>query len=742
MRSTFLLISAILLMTALPARSDEILTFHASPEAQGGDGSAGKPFAGLAAARDAVRKRLADGERRDIRVLLAGGYYPIAETVVFGPADSAADGQTITYEAREGHQPTLGGGAVIDKWRKLEDAPESLPDAARGKVYVADLPEGLGTFSALFDRDGLLPRARGAGFTPTKRYPRGSYAHGQLHTTLHFPEGALRDWDNLADVEIAIIPTWPWKMALLPLKSVDEQQQVAETAVGAIYPLGKPNFGSFPNGSAWVENVLDVLDAPGEWVLNTAERKLYLWPRSKDGTPGRIVAPQLTELVRVEGKIDYDGPTDTPVRGLRFRGLRFTHADRCRRKPGRAGWGLQHDWEIFDRPTAMLRFRGAERCAVEECAFRDSGSAGLRADLHARNLRVARNLFANLGGVGILFAGYGPGTKDVNRDNEIVDNQVHHIGRLVWHSPGIFLWQSGHNTVAHNLLYSTPYTGIAATGRISFNPEGRGDAAKTVRWEEVNPVRKTDGKRFHARTYEGWTMREPFLHARKNRIEQNEIHHAMEVLGDGNAIYISGAGAGNVVRGNYIHHVLGVNVNAQIRCDDDQHETIIDRNVIWRCCGEGIIIKGRNDVTNNIIADLRATSPDGRPASHQRGYLVLPHYSVKGAKIQRNIFYSTTKGQKIVHEHRKGEPPDRSDFTEADADANVYWNTKDPDWGKDLLRRMRKAGKSKSSVVADPGFFDVPAGVFQVPDDSPAVTRGFEPISIQKVGPRREAEQP
>jgi hypothetical protein len=31
------------------------------------------------------------------------------------------------------------------------------------------------------------------------------------------------------------------------------------------------------------------------------------------------LAPRLTELIRLEGKIDYDGPSDTPVRGLVFR---------------------------------------------------------------------------------------------------------------------------------------------------------------------------------------------------------------------------------------------------------------------------------------------------------------------------------------------------------------------------------------------------------------------------------------
>ena len=42
--------------------------------------------------------------------------------------------------------------------------------------------------------------------------------------------------------------------------------------------------------------------------------------------PRGILAPATTELIRVEGDIDYEGPTDKPVRGIAFSGLTFSHA--------------------------------------------------------------------------------------------------------------------------------------------------------------------------------------------------------------------------------------------------------------------------------------------------------------------------------------------------------------------------------------------------------------------------------
>jgi len=48
------------------------------------------------------------------------------------------------------------------------------------------------------------------------------------------------------------------------------------------------------------ENVIDYLDEPGEWCVNTLEGKIYYWPEG--GMPSEdIVAPQLMEYIRVGG---------------------------------------------------------------------------------------------------------------------------------------------------------------------------------------------------------------------------------------------------------------------------------------------------------------------------------------------------------------------------------------------------------------------------------------------------------
>jgi hypothetical protein len=95
-------------------------------------------------------------------------------------------------------------------------------------------------------------------------------------------------------------------------------------------------------------------------------------------------------------------------------------------------------------------------------------------------------------------------------------------------------------------------------------------------------------------------------------VENNELYAVMEKLGDGNAIYVSGAGDGNIIRRNYIHHCEECEMVSAIRTDDFQRETQITGNIIYKCCGGGIILKHKNYIEENIIADLQpVTNPDG-----------------------------------------------------------------------------------------------------------------------------------
>ncbi|NNJ26503.1 right-handed parallel beta-helix repeat-containing protein [Alienimonas chondri] len=670
------------------------------------------PFATLERARDAVRTLDRD-RTRDVVVLIREGTYRLKQTAVFDLRDAGPGDSAVTYAAYPGETPVFSSGEEIRGWRLAPPATPGLSNEAVGKVWVADVSRG---FRTLYDADGLLPRARSAGFIPLE---------GGSRDELHFPAGQLRNWPNLQDVEIAVRPHHAWIVNMLPLRSVDEESQIARTAVDATYAMNRLHFLR-ETESCWVENVLEELDEPGEWVLNTSEDKLYLRPRhgAAGEAPRSIAAPRLEEFIRVEGDIDQEGPEDEPVRNLRFRGLTFMHGDRYQISPDDAG--LQHDWDFYYKPNALLRLRGTEDCVIEDCRFAHSGGGAIRVDLHGQRNSISGNVIEQMGGAGILLCGYGPGTKDVNKNNVVYNNRIHHVGRIYSHSPGIMLWQSGSNRVANNLVHNTPYTAVIVSGCMAdfFTKRGR-ELSRTIRRHELADLPPRPEREDVL----------PYLHTRDNVIERNEIHHAMEALGDGNGIYIRGAGPGNVIRRNYIHDLVAPMImQAAIRTDGGQTDTLIAENLIYRCTSQGIILKLNNRCENNIVADVLAP-PRGY-------YLSLREGPLSGAAIRRNVFYASGAPFTFIDEL----PPRRANATEdrrgrrlarsadADTDQNIYFCASDPAAGEAFLRNQQQDGVDGHSLAVDPLFVDPAAGDFRFRPDSPALGLGIAPLDLTEVG--------
>ena len=517
-------------------------------------------------------------------------------------------------------------------------------------------------------------------------------------------------------------PHHAWIVNLLPLKSVNEEKSKAWTSISATYPMNELRFALKGEVSCWVENVIEELDEPGEWALNTQEGKLYLWPRGPE--PRGIVYPQLLEFIRLEGAVDKMGSKDIPVRNLCFRGFTFMHGDRYQLSAGDVG--LQHDWDMHDKDNALVRLRGTENCRIEKCHFLHSGSGAIRVDLHGIGNTISSNHVEHMGGGGILLCGYGPGTKDVNKDNLVYNNHIHHVGEIYWHSPGIFLWQSGENRVANNLIHHTPYTAIILSGVMTefFTRGERRELVRTIRRHEIDdlPKRPTIDD---VRT---------FLHTHDNRVEYNEIHHAMQKLADGNAIYIRGAGADNVIRHNYIHHLVAPTImQAAIRTDGGQRDTLIAENLIYRCTAQGIMLKLNSRCENNIIADVI-----GPPRGY---YIVLREGPLTGAAIRRNILYSPEAGCTFISEiNAKGpKTEDRrgrgiASSRDADTDYNIYFCAADPSLGRQLLKKQKRSGVDAHSLAVDPMFVDPANGDFRLKPDSPALGLGIVPFDKSKVG--------
>jgi hypothetical protein len=208
----------------------------------------------------------------------------------------------------------------------------------------------------------------------------------------------------------------------------------------------------------------------------------------------------------------------------------------------------------------------------------------------------------------------------------------------------------------------------------------------------------------------------------------------MQVCGDGNAIYVSGAGANNLIEENYCHHCPSKFMNSAIRCDDDQNKTTIRRNIIFKIGGDGEAIqnKGNNTIVRNLFIDPQPNN------KHHRGIIRFHSGDIRGSIIQRNVFYVTQKELIPVCDGPKRVGEEQPRWTDTKADFNLYYNTKDPNWNKDRLAQLKKRGLELNSIIADPLFVDVEHENFQFKENSPALKGKMElkqPVLVNETGP-------
>lgn len=712
------------------------------------------PFATVNRAKKAVRLIKKD-LYRNIFVLIRGGEYQLSSTEVFTTLDSHYDSFQIVYKAYPSEYPIFSSDQKITGWQ-LAKSVTNLPAKAKGKVFVAKMPEmplGKERFYTLFDNGKLLTRARSNGFEPTKVMTGGDGGgvdwKGMVNSdrnSLWFPSGMIKNWTNLSDIEIFVQPNVGYVTNYLTLSSVDEKSGVAQTELPSTYPMGKidKHLHAMDGGSCRVENVIDYLDSPGEWVVNTKEKLVYYWP--ENGSPGDVTFPKLANYILVDGH-----ESGGIVRNIAFKDLTFTRAERD--VISSKDIGLQHEWDMWNKSNAMVQFRDVEYCELSNCRLTNSGSAGVRLDLHAQSNLIKNNLIDYVGGTGILLCGYGPGKLNVNKSNRILNNQIHHCGEFYFQSNGIMLSQSGENIIQNNKLHHLPYDAIVLSGTrpMFFMLKGQNrERVGSLRTDEIasEALYQDDTLKYNFNNFvyfSQWPKSSPYYHTRNNIVEDNEVFLVMQKCFDGNAIYLSDVGDGNIIRRNYIHHLNGVGMQQAIRTDAFIKNTTVAENVIYNCNGGGINLKYyENNAYNNIIADIHDIVYENSAGKTNRmfiGYFSImdvftrdkmPPYT--NCTIQNNILYKVASHNTFYRQGSiKGKLTELK-LEECNIDKNLYFDVNLADHGKSAVLYYRSRGADANSIIADPLFRDVKNGDFRLNENSPAYQLGFKDIDMRRIG--------
>jgi len=500
-----------------------------APTAAGTDG----PFATIGRARDAVRELKQGGLKRDVTVLVRGGTYRLAEPIVLGPEASATPDHTITYAAYPSERPVLSGGRPIAGWQE-----------GTGGVWtttVEAVKRGQWSFRQLFVNGERRRRAR----HPNDGYLRVVRPGSDNRTAFTFHKGDLRAWDNLGDVEIVFLHDW--SVSRVRMAAVDEKTGVVRLAdrIGSESPHFRITAFE-PHPRYYVENARDLLDAPGEWHLDRRSGVLSYRPMPGEAMDrAEVVAPVLDRLLVVAG----DGTAGRFVEGVRFVGLTFAH---CRGLAGgrryagaQAGFHERAPGTTRRRMPAAVRFEAVRRCAFENGAIEHVGGTAISLAGHCSDNRLVGSAIRDAGGNGVMVGTTDRNdTKGLARRNVVANNLIRRCGVAYHGCVAVWVGITEGTVVAHNEISHHPYTGVSV----------------------------------------GWQWNTSPTPCRGNVIEDNHIHHVMQVLSDGGGIYTLGRQPGTVLRGNVIHDVpvnAGRAESNGMFIDEGSSEILIENNTIY-----------------------------------------------------------------------------------------------------------------------------------------------------------------
>ena len=549
-------------------------------------GTLAQPVKTLSKARDLVQALTAK-MAADITVFVRDGTYPVTGTLTFANADSGKNGFYVKYVAYPGERPLITGGKPIGGWQ-----------AAAGMSGVYSAPVGTARFRQLYVNGVKAIRAR----TPNLDTSGAAnfYRLSGWDKTAHDVQLSSSDtanWNNLPQVEMHLMVAWA--DATLRIASITSSGgtasvkfQSAEDALLFIRPNPRLDQVGWGSGRAlYFENALEMLDQAGEWYLDETANVVYYKPRSgEDMTTATVIAPMVETLMSITGT-----STSDQASYLWFEGLTFAHSTYLR--PSQYGfldaqagqYNLTADAnnnQTVGRPPAAVSVTNANHVHFEKNLFTELGATGLDFVSGTHDDLIIGNAFTDIAGNGVsvgkftasdtteFHVAYNPSDKnEICTRDTIKDNFIDNVTTEFQGACGIAAGYPAYIDIEHNEVSHTNYTGIS----VGF----------------------------------GWTASTTAM--TNNKINYNNIHHVVQVLADGAAIYVlSNQGTGSEMQYNYVH-----DYSTSKWADYGSNGLYLDEKTSGYTVAHNVMVNCPTNVAQNQTGTNSITDNGGNPSGAQ-----------------------------------------------------------------------------------------------------------------------------
>jgi len=667
-------------------------------------GAIDHPLKTLEGARDVLRERRGQNPEPST-IYVREGVYSLSRTLELDERDSA-----VAFRGYQKEKPVLTGCLPIHGF-----------SVYKGQILKADAwSQGFKDcyFRNLYLHGRRQILARYPNLDPENPY-HGGWAYvdasqpEQGKRIFRYKEKDARAWSHPEDGEAWIFPRHNYWNRISSILSIDAAQRTITLAQDRWEDWEE----ILPGDRYFAQNLLEELDAPGEWYLDKRTGTLFFWPPEPlKGEP--VYAPILESLVRISSSKD-----------LAFSGFVFDGAE---------GTGID--------------MKDTENCLISASTIRNMGSSkssgdndgcGVRIDGGKNNGVKGCDIYET-GSHGVLLKG-GDGVTLTPASQFAENNYIHHVGVYYKQGLGISIAGCG-NRASRNLIHDGPRMGILYEGNLNV--------------VEYNHIRHMNIETDDSGAI--YTKGRDRIVSRGSVIRFNYVH---DMLGYGWDDSNGGAWKfPNYCRGIYLDDFAsGVDIigNIVVRCPGaciflhDGSDNIVKNNIVAgtvKISYQGALVRQKEwtDCYPGMLAAYKAVS--AQPAWKNMRSMELPPDKVplpNGMHMRNNVCVQNiicyVEPQSYLYE-MFNVPLDNNVF-----DKNLIWNKSSP---RSLTSQCIETGaKSKlkykwlewtewtakgldaNSLLEDPLFVAPEKDDYRLKSESPAFKLGFERIPVEMIGP-------
>jgi hypothetical protein len=529
-----------------------------------GAGTSEAPLRTLAQAQRRVRALLAAGSPVLEVVLQPGRYFNTS--LVFTELDSPPPGTRVTWR---GDGASVFGGCEITGWTPWAGAPAGRP------ILRTSLPPelvdsaGRAQFNVLMEGERSLPLARapnkGSGYLAIND---SSF----VNTGFQFTAGSLPAQFDCVRSRCSVFARAGYGSDIRPVTHVDlVNRRVTMVGGNTTDTAGRAyQSATVRPGSVALAGALELLDSPGEWAVR--DGIAYLWPLNSSDAPRLLVTAPIHQRVFsfVGSGKGGGGAAPEPGAGTAGTASRITLASvrvigagmpalyvfGCVAKGAPDGGGSA---EIPCNSTAgipnttpqsmaqgMIYTENAADIAVDRCVLKGGGISAVWLQERSANISVTNCVIADIAGHGVYLNGIGPNdtrydtaaAADVNHGHNISGNVIVDGGKQLVLGSGVYLFQSGRNTISHNTISRFPRDCVGFFGMCCHDWNAQRAPTIPRYWNRSMSINSPPGSDATVSTYE-------VLFTRDNSLAWNDLSLCNREGIDGGAVESWGTGINN-----------------------------------------------------------------------------------------------------------------------------------------------------------------------------------------------------